>query len=133
MLKSTLQAQEQLWPTLEKALMQGKPGAIESSMVTAMNDVLDAHTIRVAAIFDKLPHAVIWMLIFISAATIAVTGFNAGLSGRISRWRTTSLALVMIGVMLMIIDYDRPSDSFIRVNQYSLNTVIADMEADLAR
>ncbi len=113
--------------------MQGKLGAIEVSMVKAMNDVLNMHTIRMAALFDKLPKAVIWMLIFISAATIAVTGFNAGLSGKISRWRTATLALVMTGVMLMILDYDRPRDGFIRVSQYSLNTVIAEMEANLAK
>lgn len=132
-LNNTIQAQEKLWPTLEKALMQGKLGAIEVSMVTAMNDVLNMHTIRMAALFDKLPKAVFWMLIFISAATIAVTGFNAGLSGKISRWRTATLALVMVGVMLMILDYDRPRDGFIRVSQYSLNTVIAEMEANLAK
>jgi hypothetical protein len=132
-LNNTLQAQAKLWPTLEEALMQGKPGPIEVSMVTAMNDVLDMHTIRLAAVVDKLPTAVIWMLIFISAATISVTGFNAGLSGKISRWRTATLALVMVGVMLMIHDYDRPTDGFIRVSQYSLNTVIAEMEAYLAR
>jgi hypothetical protein len=132
-LNNTIQAQEKLWPTLEKALMQGKLGAIEASIVTAMNDVLNMHTIRMAALFDKLPKAVIWMLIFISAATIAVTGFNAGLSGKISRWRTATLALVMTGVMLMILDYDRPRDGFIRVSQYSLNTVIAEMEANLAK
>jgi hypothetical protein len=132
-LNNTIQAQEKLWPTLEKALMQGKLGVIEASMVTAMNDVLNMHTIRMAALFDKLPKAVIWMLIFISAATIAVTGFNAGLSVKISRWRTATLALVMAGVMLIILDYDRPRDGFIRVSLYSLNTVIAEMEANLAK
>lgn len=134
-LKNTLQAQSKLWPALENALkqVQGKPGAIEGSIVAAVNDVLDMHTIRLAAISDKLPTAVIWMLIFISSTTIAVTGFNAGLSGKISRWRTTALALTIIGVMLIIIDFDRPGDGFIRVNQQSLNAAIADMEANLAR
>jgi hypothetical protein len=132
-LRKTLQAQSELWPTLEKALSQSKPGAIESSMVAAMNAVLDMHTVRLAAIIDKLPSAVIWMLIFISSTTIAVTGFNAGLSGKISRWRTTALALTIVGVMLIIIDFDRPSDGAIRVNQYSLNAAITAMEANLAR
>lgn len=107
-------------------------GAIEASLVAAINAVLDEHAIRLAAIFDKLPIFVLWMLIFIAAATLSVTGFNAGLSGKISRWRTTALALVMTGVMLMILDFDRPNDGFILVPDYSLLTVIADMEAELA-
>ena len=131
--KRSLQVQSKLWPTLEKALMQGKPGAIEVSMVAAMNDVLDMGTIRLAALFDKLPVAVIWMLIFISVTTIAVTGFNAGLSGKISRWRTTALALTITSVILIIIDFDRPNDGFIRVNHYSLEAAIANMEENMAR
>ena len=133
LLEMTLKAQSVLWPTLEKALKQGKPGAIESSLVAAINDVLDQHAIRLAAIFDKLPIFVLWMLLFIASATIAVTGFNAGLSGRISRWRTTTLAMVMTGVMLMIIDFDRPNDGFIIVSQYSLSATIADMEKELIK
>lgn len=132
-IKNTLQAQSKLWPTLEKALLQSKPGVIEGSMVAAMNDILDMHTIRLAAIYDRLPPAVIWMLVFISSTTIAVTGFNAGLSGKISRWRTTALALTIIGVMLLIIDFDRPRDGLIHVNTHSLITVISQMEASLAK
>lgn len=132
-LKNTLQAQDQLWPTLEKALLQAKPGAIEGGLVAAMNNVLDMHTVRLAAVLDKLPTAVIWMLVFISSTTIAVTGFNAGLSGKISRWRTTALALTIIGVMLMIIDFDRPRDGFIQVSNYSLNAIVAEMEATMAK
>lgn len=132
-IEKTLLAQSKLWPALEKALSQSKPGALEVSMVAAMNHVLDIHTVRLAAVIDKLPTAVIWTLIFISASTIAVTGFNAGLSGYISRWRTSTLALVMVGVMLMIIDYDRPNNGFIRVSHYSLEVVIAEMEANLAK
>ena len=133
LLKKTLHAQAKLWPALEKALEKGKPGVIEASLVAAINDVLDEHAIRLAAIFDKLPLFVLWMLIFIAAATLLVTGFNAGLSGRISRWRTTALAMVMTGVMLMILDFDRPNDGFILVPDYSLLTVIADMETELSQ
>lgn len=132
-LKNSLQAQSKLWATLKKALLQSKPGVIEGSMVAAMNDVLDLHTIRLAAIYDKLPSAVIWMLVFISSTTIVVTGFNAGLSGKISRWRTTALALTITGVMLLIVDFDRPRDGLIQVNNYSLTTAISQMEENLAK
>ncbi len=133
LLDRTLQAQARLWPVLEEGLRQEKPGPIEASLVAAMNDVLDAHTIRLAAIFDKLPLFVTWVLVFISAATLAVAGFNAGISGRISRWRTTALAMVMTGVMLLILDFDRPVDGHIRVTQRSMIAAVAEMEADLAR
>jgi len=132
-LKNTLYAQGELWPTMEKALGDKNLGPMDVSMVTAINDVLDQHTIRIAALFNKLPEFILWMLVFIAGSTIAVTGFNAGLSGKMSRWRTAALTLVISSVMMTIIDFDRPSDGFARVGQRSLVSVVADMEADLMR
>ena len=76
--------------------------------MASVNEVLDMHTIRIAAFFDKLPRLVIVMLVFVAAATLLVAGFNSGVSGRISRWRISALALVLTGVMLVIVDFDRP-------------------------
>ena len=41
LLNKTLLAKEELWPTLEQILRKKKPGAIEASLVAAINDVLD--------------------------------------------------------------------------------------------
>ena len=50
-----------------------------------------------------------------------------------NRWGMTALAVFLSGVMLVIFDFDRPGDGFIRVSQTSLIDVIAAMEADLAK
>ena len=123
-----------LWPLTEEIVRQRKtPGPIEASLVAAVNEVIDVHAVRIAGIEDKLPRAVIWLLILISGSCLIVTGFNAGISGKMSRWRMTILALVMAGVLLVIVDFDRPGDGLIQLNQTSLYNVIADMEADLAK
>jgi hypothetical protein len=130
-LRKMQQAQASLWPLVEGSVMQGKPGAIEASLITATNDLLDEHTVRLAAAYDKLPPAVVWMLVLIAAACLALTGFNAGLSGRMSRWRMTVFAAILTGVSYMIVDFDRPTNGLIQVSQVSLKNVIADIEADL--
>jgi len=76
---------------------------------------------------------VLTLLLLIAAATVSVAGFNAGLSGRISRWRTTLLILVLASIMLVILDFDRSVAGFIRVSNDSIEAVIAEMEKDLAR
>ena len=70
------------------------------------------------------------MLILIAAASLTVTGFNAGISGRMSRWRVTAFAVVLTGVMNMIVDFDRP-DGLIQINQASMKIAVSDMEARL--
>lgn len=131
-LNNTLNAQKAIWPVLKSVIRDDKPGPIEASLVTAINDVLDIHTIRVKAIFDKIPVLVIWIMIFISAATLAVAGFNAGISGKISRWWTATLSLVMTFVISTIQDFDRPGDGFIQVSNQSIVLTINEMEANLA-
>ena len=89
------------------------------------------HTLRIAALFDKLPGAVIWILAVIAGAALSVTGYNAGVTGFISRWRMTIFAFVLTGLMAVIIDFDRPGDGLIRVSRASVQMTIDDMAKDL--
>ena len=130
--RKSQRAQSNLWPIVEKIVKQGQPGPIEASLVTAINDLLDEHTVRLAAAFDKLPRAVVWMLVLIAAASLAVTGFNSGISGQMGRWRMTAFAAILAGVTYLIVDFDRPNDGLIQISHASLKNVIDDIEADLA-
>jgi hypothetical protein len=123
-----------LWPVAEKAVnRRDPPGPIEVSLVAAINDTIDIHTTRVAGAVDKLPRAVFWMLILITAASLAIAGFNAGISGQMSRWRMTTFVVILAGVLLVIIDFDRAGDGLIRVSQATVYNVIEEMEADLPK
>lgn len=102
----TLKQQAKIWPATKRVIEMDNPATMETSLVEVINSVFDAHTTRFA-------------------------GFNAGIQGRMSRWRMTTLTLVLTGLMLIILDFDRPLDGAVIVNQQSLNSVIAAMEADL--
>jgi hypothetical protein len=132
-LMMTLDKQAKLWLATTHVVDQGDRGPMSSSLVAAINDVIDAHTIRLAAILDKLPRVVIWMLLFIAAASLGVAGYNAGIQGRMSRFRMTALTLVITGLILIILDFDRPGDGLVIVDEFSIDNVIADMEADLGQ
>jgi hypothetical protein len=131
-LQATLDAILPIWPITQRIVLSSpSPGPVEMSLVSAINQVLDVHTERLAALFDKLPNSVIWMLVVIAAAALSVTGYNAGVTGHISRWRMTIFACVLAGVMVVIIDFDRPGDGLIRVSRVSVSIAIDDMAKDL--
>jgi hypothetical protein len=131
-LQATLDAILPIWPITQRIVLSSpSPGPVEMSLVSAINQVLDVHTERLAALFDKLPNSVIWMLVVIAAAALSVTGYNAGVTGHISRWRMTIFACVLAGVMVVIIDFDRPGDGLIRVSRASVSIAIDDMAKDL--
>ena len=129
----SLKEQEQLWPITEKIIEEGKPGPIETALVTSINHVIDVHTLRLAAALDKLPLAVTLMMLFMAAAALGVAGFNAGIYGKMSRGRMTAFALVLTLIMFIIQDFDRPGQGWIRVTQNSLHFVILEMETELAQ
>ena len=132
-LQKSLKEQKRLWPITEDIIEKGKPGPIETALVTSINHVIDVHTLRVAAALDKLPLAVTLMMLFMAAAALGVAGFNAGVYGKMSRGRMTTFALVLTLIMFIIQDFDRPGEGWIRVPQNSLHFVILEMETELAQ
>jgi hypothetical protein len=132
-LNNTLEKLKKIWPVTRRIVEQGKPGPIEASLVAAINDVMNAHTTRVMSLLDKLPKVVMWMLLFIAAASLSVAGYNAGIQGRMSRWRMSAFALVLTGLMLVILDFDRPNDGIVVVSNFSIKAVVTVMEADLGQ
>lgn len=132
-INTTLDKLEMIWPATKHIVEQGSSGPIEASLVAAINDVLDAHTIRLTAVLDHLPRVIMWMLVLIVAAALAVAGYNAGIQGRMSRWRMSAFIFVLTALMLIILDFDRPNDGLVTVSNQSIFAVIDQMEAELGR
>jgi hypothetical protein len=122
------EAQSALWPAT-KRLMQGDlPDPLKISIVQAVNDVLDAQTKRVAVVFDRLPGVVVALLVLIAATSLAVAAHNAGLNGRMSRWRMSAFAIVLAALMLVILDFDQGKRGLIQISDHPLKAVIHEME-----
>jgi hypothetical protein len=132
-LTRTLQAQSKIWPATERMVRDNPAGPVAILIVPSINQVIDMHTKRFAVSFDRLPGIVLLMLLFIAGASVTMSGFNAGLSGGMNRWRLTTLAIILAAVLLVITDFDRPLRGFVRVSQQSLENVIRDMEAILSK
>jgi hypothetical protein len=130
-IRRSLDAQARLWPLTERIVKSKPRDPIEALLVASMNEVIDLHTSRLAASFDRLPQPVFWILVLVAAASVSVAGFNAGLGGFISRWRMSALTFVLAVVMIVIIDFDRPQHGLIRITQEPLRGAVADMERTL--
>lgn len=128
----SLEAQAKLWPATTKALEGDVPGPIQASIITAINEVLDAHPMRLAATLDRIPGVVLILIVLLAAISLATAAHNAGLRASMSRLRMSAFAFVLAALILVIIDFDMPKQGFIRISDSSLTTLIADMEEALA-
>ena len=132
LIHKSLQAQSKLWP-ITKQIVEQKSHGGSFLLVYAVDQVISLHKIRLTAVLDRLPIMVMMMLLFVSAASLSVAGFNSGISGRLNRWRMTVFALVLAGVLFIIYDFDHPHIGFIRVDQNNISLIINEMEANLAQ
>jgi len=132
LIQKSLHAQSKLWP-ITKEITKQMSSASSFKLIAAVSQVINVHTIRLAARDDKLPSAVLLMLLFVAAASLSVAGFSAGVTGHLNRLRMTIFTLVLVGVLFVIFDFDQPHVGFIRVDQNNISLIINEMEADLAQ
>jgi hypothetical protein len=130
-IERTLQAQSLIWPTTKRMVKAQVAGPIEATIVQSINEVLDMHSQRLAAIFDRLPAVVFALMVFIAAIALFLTGFHAGRQGSLSRWRLALLGVVLAAVITVITDFDRPAAGLVRVSHRPIVDLIRDMDATL--
>jgi len=131
----SLEVQSNIWPATKLALRQeGDMSDPEKALlVSAINDVLDAHTSRMAVFYDRLPTAALALLVLIAAASLTVAAYNTSLTGQSSRWRMSAFAVILASLMFIILDFDMVMRGFIQVNHQSQVLLIQEMEGALKR
>ena len=132
-IERSLKAQSHLWPAAKLAIRDDAPGPLQAALVQSVIEVHDSHTERIAAVFDRMPGIVFLLLVLIASVSLGVAAHNAGLTGRMNRWRMSAFALVLTALMVVIVDFDRSKAGFIMVSNVPLKDVVRDMEASLGR
>lgn len=125
---ASLAIQAQFWPVVIEVMEQSPAGPKEALLAQAVNEVIDMHSVRLAASFDRLPHIILYMLLIISGLAMIVTGYVANLSGTWNRWITMSFAVVLAGVMYVIVDMDTSHSGFVKISQQPLRELVVSME-----
>jgi hypothetical protein len=111
--------QNRLWARAGDAL-KGAPNASAPRLyVETLNEMIDAHTTRVAALDNRIPASVLWLQIFASALALGVLGMFLA-----SHDRGLFMALLAAGLvtvmLLVIFDLDRPHRGLITISDAPL-------------
>jgi hypothetical protein len=111
--------QNGLWALAGDAL-KGSPNASAPRLyVETLNEMIDAHTTRVAALDNRIPAPVLWLQILASALALGVLGMFLASHDR--GVLMALLAAVLVTVMLLVIfDLDRPHRGMITISDAPL-------------
>jgi hypothetical protein len=100
--------------------------------IQSLNDLIDADGKRYAELDRSVPETIVLILPGAFLAATAILGYASGVTGhRPSLVAYLLLALIVI-IVFIIIDLDRPRRGLIRVNQGCLTDLHAAMTADVA-
>jgi hypothetical protein len=119
-LRRTLDVQRQLWQLGTQAV-QESPSPVPSGMfVQSLNDMIDAYGSRDSALNRHVPEVVLFLLFGAFALTACLVGYASGVARHRASFPTYVLVLLIVFLVFIIIDLDRPRRGLIEVSQQSL-------------
>jgi hypothetical protein len=93
------------------------------SVLPPVNEVIDLHSLRVAATRKHVPQLVFGLLIACSAISIGVIGYGCGSSGRRRAPLTVSLTLIVAASLWITFDLDHPRRGLLQLNDAPLQAL----------
>ena len=118
--------QNKLWALAGDAMDQAPLESAPRLYVETLNDMIDAHTTRVAALDNRIPAPVLWLQIAASALALFVLGMVLASHNRGVLMVLFAAALLTV-MLLVIFDLDRPHRGLITVPDAPLVAVRASM------
>jgi hypothetical protein len=116
----SIEVQQKLWSITEEMARATPDSVVLGLYIESLNEVFDLHEKRVmSAIYGRVPETIL-LLLFGSMLTLAMVGYNSGLSRRRSPFTAVVLITVLGAVITLVFDLDRPQDGFLEVSQKPL-------------
>jgi hypothetical protein len=132
MLRETDRLHAAIWSAAKRSVEGRAPTPVDALLLQSLNGVIDVHSERLRAQRDHVPEVVILLLIAVAIASVAMLGYAAGRKGDRRQWLRALLPVLIVGVITLIIDLDRPRSGLIRVSQQSLLDLQASLHAAAA-
>ncbi len=97
-----------IWSVVERADPSGASNAKVSSLITAANEIIDLHELRLASILNYLPPQIFLMLLGVAALSLGFLGWCFGAASQRNRSALLLLAILVSAFLLLLMDMNRP-------------------------
>lgn len=88
-----------------------------SLFLGSLNETIDLPTKRLAALQNRIPEVVIFLLFFGGTLAVGVVGYGYGLGARRNIFLMIAFSVLIALVVLVIIDLERPRRGLVTVSQ----------------
>jgi hypothetical protein len=135
LLESSLERSEEihgaLWSIVEDTVRQGRESDVMALVVESINEVIDVHSLRLAAVELRLPRLL--GLVLYAATILSFLLVGVANSGDKKRDFLAILlfALAYVAVLMIVVDLDRPQQGLLTVSQTALTDLLRQMTATM--
>ena len=121
--------QEALWQQVKALSIKDNNMVPTGVFILTLNEMIDNHGKRLAALQNFIPHSVLLMLSGIAAVTCGFAGYASGLDPLRTRLPVFITAFLVCSVIFVVLDLDRPNVGFIIVSQQPMIDTLASLSA----
>jgi hypothetical protein len=119
--------QGELWSIVEANVRQGNESDVMVSYAESINEVIDVHSLRLAAFDLRLPRLVGIVLYAAIVLSFLLVGVASSSDGKRDTLALALFALAFVAVFMIIIDLDRPQQGLLTVSQAALSDLLRQM------
>jgi prepilin signal peptidase PulO-like enzyme (type II secretory pathway) len=124
--------QDALWEHARRSA-EIEPNPVTSGLfIQALNEMIDSFGRRDATINRHVPEVVLFLLLGTFVMTVAIVGFGAGVVGQRPSWVTFAMVALIVVLVLVILDLDRPRRGLIVVSEKNLLDLQGSMKKEVA-
>jgi hypothetical protein len=132
LLESTVSRSEQihsqLWSIVENNANQGQDSEFMALFVESINEVIDVHSLRLAAVDLRLPRLLGLVLYVATILSFLLVGVANSSDRKRDFIPLLLFALAFVAVFMIIVDLDRPQEGLLTVGQTALSDLLQQMK-----
>lgn len=118
--QQVVQLQNALWAIAVEASNQDPRPVTTGAFINSLNAMIDAQSKRNALLYLHVPEVVMLLLFVVFMSSVGILGYSSGLSGKRVSIPTVMVSFLIVMIVFIIIDLDRPKRGLIQVNQQPL-------------
>jgi hypothetical protein len=117
----------ELWSIVEDNVRQGKESDITALYVESINEVINVHSLRLAAVNLRLPRLLRVVLFAATVLSFLLVGVANSADGKRDFVAILLFALAFVAVLMIMVDLDRPQEGLLTINQTAISDLLEQM------
>ena len=119
----------ELWSIMEENVRLGEDSDIMALIIESINEVIDVHSLRLAASQLRLPRLLGLVLYAASLLSFLLVGVANSADGKRDPIAILLFAVAYVAVLMVLIDLDRPQEGLLNVSQTAMSDLLRHMKS----